>query len=128
MVKSMKNYQELAVRLQAIENCIKSNNEEWQDRHEEVIEAIMNTAPSGSGFNAGTQFEQEISDSRKLVFKTAFHHSDQDGYYDGWTYHSIIITPAFVGFEVKVTGRNKNDIKEYIADTFTEWLMEEANS
>lgn len=124
----MKNYQELAVRLQAIENCIKSNNQEWQEKHEVAIEDIMKTAPSGSGFDSGTQFEQEISDGRKLVFKTAYHHMNQNGYYDGWTYHSVIITPAFVGFDIKVTGRNKNDIKGYIADTFTEWLQEEANN
>jgi len=121
----MKNYQELAVRLQAIENCIKSNNEEWQDRHEAVIETIMNTAPHGSGFDTGVNFSQSKSTDCKLVFHTNYHHMNQDGYYDGWTEHLVIITPAFVGFDIKVTGRDRNQIKEYIADIFTDWLMKE---
>jgi hypothetical protein len=41
------------------------------------------------------------------------------GFYDGWTDHSVIVTPSLVeGFNLRVTGRNRKDIKEYIAEQF----------
>lgn len=126
----MKIYQAISQKLQAIENCIKSNNEEWEEKHRQAIEAIMkNTAPSGSGFDNGTILDEDNSTDNKLVFITSFHHMDENGYYDGWTQHSVIVTPSLVfGFDIRVTGKNKNDIKEYIGDVFAEWLNEEYQS
>jgi len=40
------------------------------------------------------------------------------GMYDGWTEHTVSITPAFAGINVSVSGRNRNDIKDYLGDTF----------
>ena len=42
---------------------------------------------------------------------------DEHGGYDGWTEHKIIVTPSLVyGFELRVTGKDRNDIKDYIAE------------
>jgi hypothetical protein len=83
-----------------------------------VLDEINARLPSGSGFNSGSEFLPCESRPDRLVFKTAFHHMDENGYYDGWTQHSVIVTPTFEGFNIRVTGKNKNDIKDFIADCF----------
>ena len=109
----------------AIDNCIKNGNEEWQERHEQKLDELMNGAPSGSGFDSGTKLC--MANEKAIIFETSFHHMNQDGYYEGWTDHKITVLPNLsFGFELKVSGKNKNDIKSYIADVFTEWLMQTA--
>ena len=54
----------------------------------------------------------------KLVFCAPFHHMNSDGYYTEWTNHYITVIPTFDGFDIAVSGSNKNDIKNYIADRF----------
>jgi len=51
-----KRYQEIASRLQAIENCQKASNSVWEIEHEKAIVDIMDLAPSGSGIDSGTYF------------------------------------------------------------------------
>ena len=48
----------------------------------------------------------------------------EHGYYDGWTEHDVIVTPSLrsPGFSLRITGRNRRDIKEYIADAFHDAL------
>lgn len=108
-------YQAIASALDAANRC----EAEWQDKHRARIDSIMrDNMPSGSGFDAGTQLS-DTSKPNRLVFETAFHHMDEAGYYDGWTEHSIIVTPSLAhGFDMRITGRNRNDIKEYIGDVF----------
>ena len=113
-------YQRIASALVAMENCRASGNLEWELKHEETIHAIVkNELPSGSGFDAGTKIDLERSKPNKLVFAVDFHHMDENGFYDGWTAHEVIITPSLAfGFEIRVTGRDRNDIKDYIAEVF----------
>lgn len=40
------------------------------------------------------------------------------GMYDGWTEHVITILPSFSGITISVSGSNRNDIKDYLAETF----------
>lgn len=99
---------------------------EWSKRHEDRILAIVKEhLPSGSGFDSGTNFDFDKSKPEKLVFNTHFHHMDTIGYYNGWTEHSVIVTPAFHGFNLRVTGKNTNDIKEYIGYVFYNALSED---
>jgi hypothetical protein len=84
----------------------------------ELEALIRDRMPGGSGFDNGTTLDDDATRTDKLVFRTAFHHMDESGGYDGWTEHTVIVTPAFGGFDIRVTGRNRNDIKAYIADTF----------
>ena len=116
-------YQAIASKIEAMRNCNASGNGEWFTRHHDAIDNIVREyMPSGSGFNAGTQFDacEHVDNKReRLEFVTAFHHMNADGYYDGWTDHRVIVTPALSrGFDIRVTGRNRNDIKEYIAEVF----------
>lgn len=114
----------IAGRLAAIENCQRSGNSEWMEKHKDAIREINGRhLPSGSGFDSGTRLIAEESTPNRLVFEADFHHMNEGGYYDGWTSHKVIATPSFVhGAEIKVRGRNRNDIKSYIGDMFAEIL------
>lgn len=115
-----KVYQVLASSLMAHRNCILHNNVEWRDIWERRIEWLEKEyLPSGSGFDAGTTVDIDACGDTKMVFKTAYHHMDENGFYDGWTSHEVIAEPEFLsGIDVKVTGLDENDIREYIGDTF----------
>ena len=122
----MKRFQVIAGLVIAIKNCIKSGNVEWEERHSESLFEIMKTAPSGSGIDMGTLVLVEASTPERLVFSTSFHHMNENGYYDGWTSHEIIVTPSLLfNFHLRVTGRDRNQIKEYLVDIFDEWLTAE---
>lgn len=116
----MKLYQRLASLVQARHNCLVSDNVEWRDKHEEtILNLVKEHMPSGSGWDCGTEILLSASTGEKLVFKGSYHHMDQHGGYNGWTEHHLAITPSLAnGFDLKVSGRNRNDIKEHLSDLF----------
>lgn len=113
-------YRQIASLLLAIENCERAGNAEWKARHGETIRALVREhMPSGSGFDNGTTLEFERSRPDRLVFLTAFHHMDEVGGYAGWSDHTVIVTPSLAfPFDLRATGRDRNGIKDYIAETF----------
>ena len=117
-------YRAIAEKLQAIENCRKANNAKWEARHSDAIKELVEThMPSGSGFDNGTMLDMTASKPEKLVFQTSFHHMHESGMYDGWTDHSVTVTPSLAsGFDMRIGGRDRNDIKNYIAECFAEAL------
>jgi len=122
----MKVYQKLATAIDAYKRCIKTGNGIWEEKHKETIDAIMDSAPSGSGVDNGTKLDLEASTANKLVFTFGFHHMNDGGYYDGWTEHVLRAVPSFVcGVELTISGRNRNDIKEYLYELYEGWLSEE---
>ena len=88
---------------------------------EDRVKEIMESAPSGSGFDVGTELNDK-STPQKLIFNTSYHHMDEAGFYIGWTDHKVIITPSFNGMDIRVTGKDYNAIKDYIADVFWNWI------
>lgn len=120
----MYRYRHISGLISAIENCKKSGNQEWLDKHMARLQGIVSdTAPSGSGFNNGTKLDLDASTPEKLVFSTAFHHMDENGGYDGWTQHRVIVRPSLMhDIVLTVSGRDRNEIKEYIDQTFDVWL------
>jgi len=111
----------LASLVVAIGNCERTGNEEWAHRHAEAIGAI--DLPSGSGFDAGTSFDVDANvalGGKRLRFDVSFHHMNEDGFYDGWTDHTVTVYPEFDGVRVVVGGRDRNDIKGYIGEVFHE--------
>lgn len=104
-------------------NCAKNGNEEWQQVWEEALAQCEELLPSGSGFDAGTKIEYASAD--KIVLRTSYHHMD-DGSYDGWTEHTVTVFPNLAyGFGLRVSGSDKNGVKEYIADVFYDALCSE---
>lgn len=113
------NICELAKMIHNYESCVSSGNIEWRDKWENNINEICKNLPSGSGIDAGMQIQLSASSPDKIVFFFSFHHLNENGYYTGWTDHLLIITPNLMfGFDMKITGRNKNQIKDYLYDTF----------
>ena len=113
-------YAALAGLVLARQNCIESGNLEWLERHTDRLESLVKAGlPSGSGFDAGTTLDLDASTPYKLVLKTAFHHMDDHGGYDGWTHHTVTVTPTLhSGIDVKISGRDRNAIKAYIGEEF----------
>lgn len=108
-----------------VDTAINGHNVEIAERNKEEIERLVKEfMPSGSGFDSGTTLNLDKSNRLKLTFETAFHHMNDNGYYDGWTHHSVIITPHFNGFDLRVTGRDRNGIKDYIGDCFESALSQ----
>ena len=103
--------------------CLKTGNT-WADKHESMIRALVREfLPSGSGFDNGTAIYLDESSADKIVLATSFHHMDEMGGYDGWTDHKITVKPSLVfGFTLSIGGRDRNQIKDYIADTFNACL------
>lgn len=93
---------------------------EWADRHEErANDLVREFLPSGSGFDNGTKLDYEKSTGEKLVFLTSFHHMDEHGGYCGWTDHSVTVGASLqFGLSIKVGGRDRNGIKDYIGEAF----------
>lgn len=119
-------YSKIAGTLQAYKNCIESGNKEWEEKHEETLEKLVDKLPSGAGIDSGIELNFEESKINKLVFNFSFHHMDEMGGYDGWTDHKLIVKPdLYFGAELIITGRNKNQIKEYLSDIFYPVLFEE---
>ena len=93
--------------------------EDFKGQAEDKIRALEKQLPSGSGIDSGSHVNINKSTPQKIVIDTAFHHMDGNGYYDGWTEHKIIITPCLkYGYSIRITGRNKKQIKDYLYDLF----------
>lgn len=91
--------------------------EKSQDR----IDELCNELPHGSGIDSGVKFDSDSSKPDKLIFTFGFHHLNENGYYDGWTEHKILITPTLqYGYEMKITGRNRNMVKDYLYQLFND--------
>ena len=45
-------------------------------------------------------------------------------FYDGWTQHILTILPSFDGFTLSISGVDRNQIKEYLHETYYHALMQ----
>jgi hypothetical protein len=110
--------------LTALRNCeAQIPPHPWADTWRERIEALDDLLPRGAGLDLGPRLDLASSTEDRLVFShCAFHHMNEHGYYDGWSEHTVVVTPGFLGPKVRVTGRDRNGIKDYIGDTFYEAL------
>ena len=126
MTETIPTYAAIAEHLGCIARCQEAGREEWLRHWEAQLEKIMNDGPSGSGLDHGTILIREECRKNRLVFRVDYHHMNEVGYYDGWTEHEVIVTPDFAaGVKLRVTGRNRNEIKDYITTTMHDWLLEQ---
>ena len=121
----MKLYKYLANQLSRIAYMERNDRyEDAEDIRSTVDDFVKANFPSGSGFDAGTKLDWDRTTQTKLVFTTEFHHMNDGGYYDGWTEHVIYAKPHFLfDVDLRVTGRDRNQIKDYIGETFQLILM-----
>ena len=113
-------YQRISSLIDAYIRNIETGNTEWELKHKASIDALLEEFPSGSGFDNGTKLDFQKSTPENLIFYTSFHHMNENGYYDGWTEHTITIKPSLqFGYRLVISGKDRNDIKEYIHETFS---------
>lgn len=123
---------QLSANLVAYKNCLADNDKKvhkqtgqlWQDRHWESIEKMLEVLPHGSGFDTGFKLNVDESSQHKIVFDFTYTHYTEGGYNDGHTEHQAIFTPAFnnSGYNLRITGIDKNGIKEYVMDTLYDYV------
>jgi hypothetical protein len=90
-----------------------------EDARDTIERLVKEHMPSGSGFDSGTVLVLDESTDYKLVFGTSFHHMNEHGSYTKWTEHRVIVSPSLAfDFDLTVTGRDHNGIKDYIHEVF----------
>lgn len=104
----------------ALQNCAERGmhamHAAWSDAIAQVERDLL---PNNNGFDTKSSVDLDGTRDDRLVLCTAFHHMDDAGCYAGWTEHDIIVRPHLShGFTLRVTGRDRNGIKDYIGDTF----------
>jgi hypothetical protein len=118
----------IAAAVIARNNSIKSGNKEWKLKWEDRLNQLADCLPSGSGVDKGTAIGWgSKSPDTDLVFVMEFHHMDSNGSYDGWTEHVLYVKATFDNsFKIRVTGKDKNGIKDYLAELLADALRTEA--
>ena len=118
-------YKLLASAIYARKRCQETKNTEWFEKHSETIEQLVDMLPSGSGWDSGTKIDLDASHADKLVLYGEFHHMNDSGFYDGWTAHVVTVTPSLLNdFNIRISGRDRNDIKEYLHEMFDACLRQ----
>lgn len=130
----MKLYQAIAQNARLLAKKESIHHEAARNRQKRIEDSL----PYGFGFDRGTRIES-VTD-QKIVFSTALHHMNQNGFYDGWTEHQVVVSASLChGIDVVVRGRETpqrhrprgkdrndiNDIKDFIAEVFSGVLLEE---
>ena len=102
--------------------CIaeKQCSPDWKFKHRErLINYAQNNLPSGSGIDSGCILWIDDSGADKIIIKFSYHFMNENGMYDGWEDYELTLRPDFVnGFLMKITGKNRDDVKDYFYDTF----------
>jgi len=125
-------YRRIAQAIEARLRCIadaptQPHLQEWIDRHAATAwELTHKYLPSGGGFDCATKIDLYRSTGEKLVFTTSFHHMDENGSYVGWTEHTVTVRASLIhGITLQISGRDRNNIKDYVAESFDFSLIQE---
>lgn len=78
----------------AIYNYRRTKSEETR-----IQNFVHNNFPSGSGIDTGCTLDLDKSTPYQLVVWFSWHHMDEHGFYVGWTSHTAIIRPSFMGHQ-----------------------------
>ena len=99
------------------------------DESEDILKILCkNFLPHGSGVNIGCDVDLEHSRPNRIIITFAFHHMDEHGYYDGWTEHKCIIKPDLrFGIDIRITGRDRNHVKDYLYELFNHAITQTIN-
>lgn len=92
--------------------------EDYKKPHLDKLHECIKLLPSGSGIDSGCKIDIENSGINKVIIIIDFHHMDEHGYYCGWETYKLIAKPTFAGIDMKITGRDKYFIKDYLYELF----------
>jgi len=89
----------------------------------ELKQISKDLLPSGGGIDNGSTIAVDECSPDKIKINTAFHHMDAHGGYDGWTNHVVTVKPSLCNnFTLSISGTNRNDIKEYFGEVYSDAL------
>lgn len=118
-------YKAIAIALGARSRCLTNHNLTWTDTWTYRLIAFRNQLPHGSGIDGGIHIEYDTTKPNQFQITFGFHHMNDHGFYTEWTEHVITVKPSFIyDFELKISGRDKNNIKDYLHDLFDSALRE----
>jgi hypothetical protein len=121
-------FQALASLVDARLRCLANGNKFAAQHEERILAIVKEELPGGSGIDCGTKIDLDKSTGDKLVFNVAYHHMNDGGYYDGWTEHVVTVKPSLMfDIELSISGRDRNQIKEYLYETYQCALTEGVN-
>lgn len=111
---------------QIAKNCTwyKETNENYKGVAMERIAKLQSMLPHGSGIDSGCRIDVEKSGYQKVIIYFSFHHME-DGYYSGWSDYKLICTSDFSGLQLRIVGKDKDYLKDYLYDVFDEVLNRE---
>ena len=94
-------------------------NDEYMGECEDRIYKLEQLLPSGSGIDAGCKIDVEKSSSDKVIITFGYHFLNDAGYYDGWGEYKLIIKPNLSNdFDLRIVGKDRRFIKDYLYDLF----------
>lgn len=94
-------------------------NDEYMGECEDRIYKLEQLLPSGSGIDAGCKIDVEKSSSDKVIITFGYHFMNDAGYYDGWEDYKLIVKPKLWNdFDLRIVGKDRRFIKDYLYDLF----------
>ena len=128
----------LALTLEARDRCSQAGNTAWEERHAQAIQAILDTFPTGSGFDAGPP-SAEMAEDGTLILGVEFHAMNEHGYV-GWITFQVTARPSWLGIDLDVhpildsheyhafqqDGVDVEDLADYVGEVFYDWLTSPA--
>jgi len=89
-------YKYIAVKINAIQNCIKNNNQEWERKHLDSLVEITQFLPRGSGIDSGCEIVLEKLQDNRIIINSSYHAMNPQGFYIGWLDFMIIVRPDLI--------------------------------
>lgn len=123
-------YRHLASIADAMQRCEQDPaRAEFAARHRDAFDYLVRQyMPSGCGVDSGTRAMHDRCTGERLTFQADFHHMTEHGFYDGWTEHVVTVRPSLVyGFTLSISGRDRNDIKDYLSELYDEALRQDVS-
>lgn len=103
----------------------KTVNEAYSGQCESRLDKLEAELPRGSGIDCGCKIDRENSGDKKVIITFDYHFMDDNGYYDGWGSFKLIVTPNLSSYpDMRITGRDRRQIKDYFYDLFSYELFE----
>lgn len=101
-----------------------ASQKNWGKRAKELA-LLKELLPNGNGFREREGLAVILLESTKkrIVIETTYWHKNNS---DEVTSHQVIITPSFEDeINIRITGKNEDNVKEYLHNIFREALMSE---
>lgn len=96
-------------------------DKKWVVPSKARLSELLEPLPRSNGLDAGVVFDWNRSKPNKFIFSFNYYYRDKRGDRSGWTRHQLIITAGYFNkFYMRITGRNKNKMKESLLTLFNE--------